>query len=220
MQIDFLHARLGNSMPPVFRLGLSATYRPGRKTIYRAIDAGVNYLFCFGIDTQMTAVLRDVLRRERERYVVATGAYNYVWWRQDLRRTLEKRLGCSRIHEPVAAARNIEHERRRRGLGIGCRLPARVKGRAQGAREAEGTLRRQGSGRGRLLGVGENDKDRGTALRAHKLRREAYKLETGAGIVEHTGRGLEAVVVRSEREAERRFSDTDHEVPVIAGLDD
>jgi aryl-alcohol dehydrogenase-like predicted oxidoreductase len=51
-----------------------------------------NYLFCFGVDTQMTGVLRDVLHSRRERYVVATGAYNYIWTYQNLRRTLEKRL--------------------------------------------------------------------------------------------------------------------------------
>lgn len=35
---------------------------------------------------------RDVLSRNREQYVIATGAYNYLWGRQNLRRTLEKRL--------------------------------------------------------------------------------------------------------------------------------
>jgi aryl-alcohol dehydrogenase-like predicted oxidoreductase len=40
----------------------------------------------------MVGVLRDVLKGKREKYVVATGAYNYIWWRQDIRRTLEKRL--------------------------------------------------------------------------------------------------------------------------------
>lgn len=92
MQQDFLHATLGKLPTPVFRLGLSATYRPGKAAIHAAIDEGVNYLFCFHIDTQMTAVLRDVLSRDRERYVVATGAYNYIWWHQNLRRALEKRL--------------------------------------------------------------------------------------------------------------------------------
>ena len=68
MQRDFLHATLGKVRTPVFRLGLSATYRPGIETIHRAIGEGLNYLFCFGIDTQMTAALRDVLRRDREHY--------------------------------------------------------------------------------------------------------------------------------------------------------
>jgi aryl-alcohol dehydrogenase-like predicted oxidoreductase len=76
----------------VCRLGLSASYRPGRDAIYRAIDAGVNVFFMYGFDTQMAAVLRDVLRSERDRYVVATGPYNLLWGGTSPRRTLEKRL--------------------------------------------------------------------------------------------------------------------------------
>lgn len=92
MILDFGHAKLGPLTTPLLRLGLSATYRPGRRAIHRALDAGVNYFFYFGIDSQMIDVLRLELSRERERYVVATGAYNLVIGRQNLRRTLEKRL--------------------------------------------------------------------------------------------------------------------------------
>lgn len=76
----------------VHRLGLSATYRPGKKTIYKALDQGLNYFFFFGLDTQMISVLRETLRHKREECVVATGAYNFIWGHSNLRRTLEKRL--------------------------------------------------------------------------------------------------------------------------------
>jgi len=76
----------------VHRLGLSASYRPGKAAIYRALDEGINYVFGYGFDSQMMGVLRDVLRRHRERYVVATGAYNLILGHPNLRRTLEKRL--------------------------------------------------------------------------------------------------------------------------------
>jgi aryl-alcohol dehydrogenase-like predicted oxidoreductase len=76
----------------VYRLGLSASYRPGREAIYKALDAGLNYFFCYGIDWQMTRVLRDLPRSARENLVIATGAYNLLWWYPNLRRTLEKRL--------------------------------------------------------------------------------------------------------------------------------
>jgi aryl-alcohol dehydrogenase-like predicted oxidoreductase len=92
MPEDFLHTTLGKIATPVFRLGLAATYRPGKRTIYKALDEGINYLFYFGIDTHMTSVLREVVKSRRDRYVIATGAYNYIWWQQDLRRTLERRL--------------------------------------------------------------------------------------------------------------------------------
>jgi aryl-alcohol dehydrogenase-like predicted oxidoreductase len=89
---DFSFATLGKTGRSVHRLGLSASYRPGRKTIYKALDEGVNVFFFFGFDTQMTRVLKEVIKRDREKYFVVTGAYNYIWWHQNLRRALEKRL--------------------------------------------------------------------------------------------------------------------------------
>lgn len=92
MNRDFTHTWLGNTGMRVHRLGLSATYRPGKKTIYKALDQGLNYFFFFGLDTQMISVLREALRHKREECVIATGAYNFIWGHSDLRRTLEKRL--------------------------------------------------------------------------------------------------------------------------------
>lgn len=89
---DFTHTILGNTGLRVCRLGLSATYRPGKKAIYKALDEGINCFFGYGFDTQMTAVLRDILKKNREDYVVITGAYNLLIGHLDLRRTLEKRL--------------------------------------------------------------------------------------------------------------------------------
>jgi len=92
MNQDFLHTTLGKTGLAVHRLGLSGCYWPGKQAIYRALDEGLNYFFHYGFDLQMVRVLRDVLKTNREKYVVATGAYNYIWFRQNIRRTLEKRL--------------------------------------------------------------------------------------------------------------------------------
>lgn len=89
---DFLFTRFGNHPAPVFRLGLSATYRPGERTVHAAAEAGVNCFFYFGFDTQMTAALREIIRGRRERFVLATGGYNWILWRSNLRKTLERRL--------------------------------------------------------------------------------------------------------------------------------
>lgn len=89
---SFLETSLGKTGIKVHRIGVSATYRPGKKTIYRALDEGFNYLFGFGIDSQLTGVMRDVLKRNRDRFVVATGVYNFIFGYQNIRRTLEKRL--------------------------------------------------------------------------------------------------------------------------------
>lgn len=92
MNNDFTHTTFGSTGLKVHRLGLSATYRPGKKVVYRALDEGLNYFFGFGFDTQMIGVLRGVLKNKREDYVIATGAYNLLMGHPNLRRTLEKRL--------------------------------------------------------------------------------------------------------------------------------
>ncbi len=92
MSQGFTHTVLGNTGIPVHRLGLSATYRPGKKVVYKALDEDLNYFFFFGFDNQMVKVLREVLRQRRENIIVATGAYNLLWGHPNLRRTLEKRL--------------------------------------------------------------------------------------------------------------------------------
>src|ERR1019366_9206367 len=92
MTRDFLRAPLGKIGSPVCRIGLSATYRPGRRTVFKALDEGLNYFLYFGFDNQMTSVLRETVPARRDQYVLATGAYNLIWGHQDLRRTLEGRL--------------------------------------------------------------------------------------------------------------------------------
>jgi aryl-alcohol dehydrogenase-like predicted oxidoreductase len=92
MEVDFAKAALGRTGFTVHRLGLSASYRPGQETIHQAIDAGVNYVFGFGIDTQMVSAMKDILATRRKEIILATGAYNYIWGHSNMRRTLEKRL--------------------------------------------------------------------------------------------------------------------------------
>ena len=89
---DFLRTTLGNTGLEVHRVGFSASYRPGKKTIYKAVDEGLNYFFCFGIDTQMHSAMRDVLKHKRENYVIASGGGNLIYTSQNLRKCLEKRL--------------------------------------------------------------------------------------------------------------------------------
>ncbi len=91
-QTDFTHTILGKTGLKVHRVGLSASYRPGKKTIYKAVDEGLNYFFCFGIDTQMLSAMRDVLKHDREKYVIASGGGNLIYTSQNLKKCLEKRL--------------------------------------------------------------------------------------------------------------------------------
>jgi aryl-alcohol dehydrogenase-like predicted oxidoreductase len=89
---DFLHTTLGSKGQKIHRLGLSASHWPGKKTIYRALDEGLNFFFFFRIDRQMIAVLKDVFRQGRDNFAVATGAFNVRLGRPNLRRVLERRL--------------------------------------------------------------------------------------------------------------------------------
>lgn len=45
MDESFFHTTLGKTGMKVHRLGLSAIFWPGKKTIHRALDAGINYFF-------------------------------------------------------------------------------------------------------------------------------------------------------------------------------
>ncbi len=89
---DFRFSILGKTGIEVCRLGLAATYRPGKKAIHRALDWGLNFFFCYGFDTHAIRVLREMPPRSREKIVIATGAYNLIIGHPDLRKTLEKRL--------------------------------------------------------------------------------------------------------------------------------
>ena len=92
MNGESLQGVLGRTGMKVHRLGLAASYWPGQRAVERALDEGMNFFFCFGFDWQMIRVLRRLPADRRDRIVIATGAYNYIWWRQDLKKTLEKRL--------------------------------------------------------------------------------------------------------------------------------
>ena len=92
MSGDFLASTLGKTGLGVFRLGLSTSYRPGKAAVFAAADAGVNFFFGYGFDGQLARGLREVFGSSRERYVLATGAYNMILGYPNLRRSLEKRL--------------------------------------------------------------------------------------------------------------------------------
>ncbi len=92
MDQDFTHTTLGSTGLKVHRFGLSATYRPGRNTLERAVAAGMNYFFCYGFDTHLTRFVRALPPSERQKLVLSTGAYNLIWFYPNLRKTLEKRL--------------------------------------------------------------------------------------------------------------------------------
>lgn len=77
---DTLHTTLGRTGQRVFRLGLSGSYWPGEAALRTGIEAGMNYLFWYYWDRQMTRVLREVFPTRREKLVLATGVSNLGNW--------------------------------------------------------------------------------------------------------------------------------------------
>jgi aryl-alcohol dehydrogenase-like predicted oxidoreductase len=88
----FLQGHLGARRWPVFRLGLAATYRPGERAVQYALDHGVNYLFAFAIDTNITGVVRRMNADQREKIVLATGGYNWLIGHTSLKKSLDNAL--------------------------------------------------------------------------------------------------------------------------------
>lgn len=89
---SFERATLGRTGISTYRLGLSASYRPGADAVRWALDHGIDFFFAYGWDRQMVRGLRDALRSDRQRCVLAAGAYNLLLGHFDLRRTLHRRL--------------------------------------------------------------------------------------------------------------------------------
>ncbi|MBI4891537.1 MAG: aldo/keto reductase [Acidobacteria bacterium] len=89
---EFLQGCFGPEAWPVHRLGLSTTNRPGERAIRAALDCGVNYLFGYAIDTQLTSVMRSTKPAQREKLLLATGGYNWIVTHTSLKRSLENAL--------------------------------------------------------------------------------------------------------------------------------
>ncbi len=71
--MDFLHREVKALGRKVFRLGLAANYGIREEDIRKALDGGVDYVFYTAYRTgELRPALRDVLAKDRGRYVVAT----------------------------------------------------------------------------------------------------------------------------------------------------
>jgi aryl-alcohol dehydrogenase-like predicted oxidoreductase len=69
---DFVHRHVESLNRPVHRLGLAANYGIDERGIRSAFDRGINYMFFTFRSGKMLAPLKDAIRAQRERYVIAT----------------------------------------------------------------------------------------------------------------------------------------------------
>src|SRR5438874_13593745 len=87
--MDFLHREvLGRR---VFRLGIAGNYGIDEAGIRGALDRGMNYVYFTYFSGKMVKPLRDVLSRDRDRYVVAASP-GATWFGGSVRRGAERAL--------------------------------------------------------------------------------------------------------------------------------
>ncbi len=91
MADDFLHRDVPALRKRVFRLGLAVSHGLDEAGIREALDGEMNYVFLNPTARRLVAPLRDALRRDRERYVVATGP-TFGWFAGSIRRRVERVL--------------------------------------------------------------------------------------------------------------------------------
>ena len=100
MQTDFTHRQLRTVDKPVHRLGLALNMGIDADGVSAAFDRGVGYVFYTRLRTgKSLSVLRDALKRDREKYVVAAGP-SFAFYRGNVRRAAEstlKKLGIDCI---------------------------------------------------------------------------------------------------------------------------
>lgn len=75
----------------VHRYGLSASYGIDERGVREALDLGVNYLFWLPSYKQLNTVIKDVVAKDRERFVIATGP-TFGFFAGSIRRAAERAL--------------------------------------------------------------------------------------------------------------------------------
>src|SRR5262245_45353955 len=91
MPVDFSHRELRAVGKRVHRLGLALNFGLDEDGARAALDRGIGYLFWPLARQRMVGLIRDELRRDRERFVVATGP-STAYFGGSVRRTAEKAL--------------------------------------------------------------------------------------------------------------------------------
>ncbi|NOY26035.1 MAG: aldo/keto reductase [Oligoflexia bacterium] len=88
---DFTHRTLPVVDKEVMRLGLATNYGLDADGIRDAVDRGMNYLFWTPRKSYTTPAIKDVLARDRDAIVLATGPTT-GWWGGNIRRFTEHTL--------------------------------------------------------------------------------------------------------------------------------
>jgi len=91
MAEDFLHRHISSIGKVAFRLGLAVTHGIDDAGIREALEGPVNYVFFNPTARKLVEPLRAALRRDRQRYLVATGP-TFGFFPGSIRRRVEAAL--------------------------------------------------------------------------------------------------------------------------------
>jgi aryl-alcohol dehydrogenase-like predicted oxidoreductase len=92
MIVDFVHREILGKR--VHRYGISASYGLDEAGVREAIDLGANYLFWSPAKRFLKTVIKDVVMKDRERFMLATGPI-LGYFAGSVRRAVEKALRAS-----------------------------------------------------------------------------------------------------------------------------
>jgi len=87
----FTHRALGRVNKPVHRLGLALSFGLDPAGFSAALERGLNYVFWGRGPRPLRSLFREALRKDREKYVVATGP-TLGFTRGSVRRAAERML--------------------------------------------------------------------------------------------------------------------------------
>ncbi len=90
-QPDFLHRAVPALGRSVHRLGLATSYGIDQAGVRAALDMGVQYIYWTPRQTRMAEPLREALKKDRSRYVIATGP-TFGYFASSLRSAAEDAL--------------------------------------------------------------------------------------------------------------------------------
>ena len=88
---DFLYTNIPVVNKKAFRLGLASNFGIETEGIRDALESKMNYLFWTPRMKKATPVLKEVLKRDREKYILASGPTT-AWWANNIRKFTEKTL--------------------------------------------------------------------------------------------------------------------------------
>lgn len=93
---DYLYRHIPVVNKKAFRLGLACNFGVDTNGIQQILEDKVNYIYWTPGMKKATPVIKELLQKDRERYILATGPTT-GWWKGNIRKFVEKTLSELKI---------------------------------------------------------------------------------------------------------------------------